>query len=155
MLFCRKQFEMLHITCKCCNMSLRLFVIVTWMVNQPCLTQWGWVTHICISTLNIIGSDNGLSLGQHQDIIWTNTGILLIWTLETHLSENLIAIHAFSFKKMPLKKLSGKWQPICPGLSVLMPWLGTKQATNCCLKYWYVKSAMRLWSTIRYNYMPS
>ena len=25
----------------------------------------------------IIGSDNGLSPGQHQEIIWTNAGILL------------------------------------------------------------------------------
>ena len=43
------------------------------------LTLRGWVTHICISKLNIIGSDNGLSPGRHQAIIWTNAGILLIW----------------------------------------------------------------------------
>ena len=30
------------------------------------LTHWGWVTHICISNLTIIGSDNGLSLGRRQ-----------------------------------------------------------------------------------------
>ena len=28
-------------------------------VNAKCLTHWGWVTHICISKLTIIGSDNG------------------------------------------------------------------------------------------------
>ena len=39
--------------------------------------------HICISKLTIIGSDNGLSPGQHQAIIWTIAGILLTETLET------------------------------------------------------------------------
>ena len=42
------------------------------------LTHWGRVTHICDSRLTITGSENGLSLGQHQAIIWTNAGILLI-----------------------------------------------------------------------------
>ena len=42
------------------------------------LTHWGRVMHIC--KLTITGSDNGLSPGQHQAIIWTNAGILLIWT---------------------------------------------------------------------------
>ena len=36
------------------------------------LTHWGRVTHICVIELTIIGSDNGLSPGQHQAIIWTN-----------------------------------------------------------------------------------
>ena len=33
--------------------------------------------YICISILTIIGSDNGLSPGWCQAIIWTNAGILL------------------------------------------------------------------------------
>ena len=32
-------------------------------------THWGRVTHICISKLTIIGSDNGLSPGRRQAII--------------------------------------------------------------------------------------
>ena len=63
------------------------------------LTHWGRVTHKCVSKLTIIGSDNGLSPGQHQAIIWTNAGILLIWTLGTNFSEILSKIHAFSYKK--------------------------------------------------------
>ena len=39
--------------------------------------HWGRVTHICISKLTITGSDNGLSSGRRQTIIWTNAGILL------------------------------------------------------------------------------
>ena len=33
------------------------------------LTHWGRVTHICVSKLSILGSDNGLSPGQRQAII--------------------------------------------------------------------------------------
>ena len=54
--------------------------------------------HICIHNLTIIGSDNGLSPGLHQAIIWTIAGILLIGPLETNFSEILIQIHIFSFK---------------------------------------------------------
>ena len=35
-----------------------------------------------------IVSHNGLSPGQHQAIILTNAGILLIWTFETNLQWN-------------------------------------------------------------------
>ena len=33
-------------------------------------------SRICVGKLTIIGSDNGLSPGRHQAIIWTNVGIL-------------------------------------------------------------------------------
>ena len=88
---------------------------------QPncCLTHWGRVTHICVSELNIIGSDNGLSHGRRQAIIWTNAGKLLIGHLGTNFSEILSEIHTFSFKKMHLKMSSGKCRPFCLGLNVL------------------------------------
>ena len=37
--------------------------------------HWGRVTHICVSELTIIGSDNGLSPGRRQTIIWNNAGL--------------------------------------------------------------------------------
>ena len=83
------------------------------------LTHWGRVTHICIGKLTIIGSDNGLLPGRRHAIIWTNAEILLIGPLETNFSEILIEIHTFSFRKMPLKLSSGKWQPFCLSLNVL------------------------------------
>ena len=83
------------------------------------LTNWGRVTHICVSNLTIIGSDNGLSPGRRQAIIWTNAGILLIGPLGTNFNEILIEIHTFSFKKMHLKMSSGKWRTFCLGLNVL------------------------------------
>ena len=86
------------------------------------LTQWGWVTHIyiCVGNLTIVGSDNGLLPGRRQAIIWTNAAILLIGPLRTNFNEILIKIHTFSFKKIDLKMLSGKWQPFYLGLNVLM-----------------------------------
>ena len=63
------------------------------------LTHWGRVTHICISRLRIIVSNNGLSPGWCQAIIWTNAGILLIGPLGTNFYEILIKIYTFSLKK--------------------------------------------------------
>ena len=83
------------------------------------LTHWGQVTHICVSELTIIGSDNGLLPGRHQAIIWTNAGILLIGRLGTKFNEILIEIHVISFKKIYLKMSSGKWGPSCVSLYVL------------------------------------
>ena len=70
------------------------------------LTHWGWVTHICVSKLTIIGSDNGLLPGRCQVIIWTSAGILLIGT---NFNEILIKILTFPFKKIHLKMLFAKW----------------------------------------------
>ena len=77
--------------------------------------------YICISKLTIIGSDNGLSPGWCQAIIWTNAGILLIGIgpLGTNFSETLIKIHTFAFKEMQLKISSGRWRAFCFELSVL------------------------------------
>ena len=68
--------------------------------RQTRLTQRGRVTHIRVSKLTIIGSDDGLSHGRRQAIIWTNAGICILFT------------------KMYLNMSSGKWQSFCLGLNV-------------------------------------
>ena len=77
--------------------------LVHWLIYASLglneLTHWGRVTHICIGKLTIIVSDNGLSPGRRQAIIWTNAGIVLIWTLRKHFSEMISEIHKLSFKK--------------------------------------------------------
>ena len=103
-----------------CTWSHCALFVVFLLSASGTLTHWGRVTHICVSKLSIIGSDNGLSPGRRQAIIWTNAGILLIRTLGTNFSEILNEIHAFSFKKMHLKMSSAKWRPFCLGLNVLM-----------------------------------
>ena len=92
---------------------------VCYDVHIASLTHWGRETHICVSKQTIIVSDNGLSPGRRQAIIWTNAGILLIRPLGTNFSEISFGIHTFSFRKMQLKMSSGKWRPFCLGLNVL------------------------------------
>ena len=77
------------------------------------------MTHIYVGKLTIIGSDNGLSPGRHQAIIWTNAGLLSIGPLRTYFSENLIKIQQLSLEKMHVKMASAKWRPSCLGLNVL------------------------------------
>ena len=82
------------------------------------INHWGRMTHVWIGNLTIIGSDNGLSPGRRQPIIWTNVGILLIGDLEANFSDILIEIHTLSFENMHLKMSSGKYCPFCLGLNV-------------------------------------
>ena len=72
------------------------------------LTHWGRVTHICVGINTNNGSDNGLSPGRRQAIIWTNAGMLLIEPLGTNFSGILSEIHTFSFKKKHFKTSSAK-----------------------------------------------
>ena len=69
----------------------------------PELTYLSRVTHLCVGNLIIIGSDNGLSLGRRQVIIWTNAGILLIGPSWTNFSEIVIKIYTFPLKKIHLR----------------------------------------------------
>ena len=98
----------------------------------PHLTHWGRVTHICVSKLTIIGSDNGLSPDRRRAIILTNVGISLIGPLGTKFNEILFGIQTFSFKKMHFKMSSAEWRPFCLGLNVLKKslwlWQSSKQA---------------------------
>ena len=107
-------------------------------------THWGWVTHISISKLTIIGWDNGLLPGQHQAIIWSSTEILLIGPLGTNFSESLIEIQPFSFTKMHLK-MSGKCVH-CDSASMCL-WLDTYLT-----KIYYLKlNTLIVHLTIRYK----
>ena len=85
-----------------------------------CLTHWGWVMHICVRKLTIVGSDNGLSSRQHlhQAIIWANGAILSIIHRGAYFSD-VFLIQKFSLKKMHLKMSPAKWRPCCLGLNML------------------------------------
>ena len=85
--------------------------------------------HICVGNLTIIVSDNGLSPGRRQAIIWTSDGILWIRPLGTNYSEILIAFLTFWLKKMRLNVSSAKWRPFCLGLNVWRA-LGQHYADN-------------------------
>ena len=91
-------------------------LLIKVMILSP-LTHWRRVTHICVSKLTIIGSDNGFSPGRRQAIIWTNAWIWLIRTLGTNFSEILNEIHTSSFRKMHVKMSPAKWRLFCLGLN--------------------------------------
>ena len=65
-------------------------------------THWGWVSHICVGNLNVIGSANGMSPDRRQAITWTQC-----W-------------NAF-------KMSSAKRRPFCLGLNVLTSYLQLKK----------------------------
>ena len=98
--------------------------IIVFPISINVLTHWGRVAHIFVGKITIIGSDNGLSPGRRQAIIWANAGILLIGPLGTNFSQFFIGIRTFSFKKMYLKMSYGKCRPFCLGLNMLMFFYG-------------------------------
>ena len=91
------------------------------------------MTHICVSKLTIIGSNNGLSPDGCQAIIWTNARLLLIGPLGTNFSEFLIKILTFSFKKMRLKVSSAKRRQFCLGLNVLTKYTVPHNRNMCVM----------------------
>ena len=96
------------------------WLLMPWQCKSTMvLTHWGQEIHIRISKQSIIGSDNGLSPGQHQASIRTNPVILSIGHIGTHFNEISIEIHIFSFKKLHFQ-MSRKWQPFCLGLKGLI-----------------------------------
>ena len=124
------QDRLYHIADLCQNKYMK--TILVYPQNSKILTHWGWVMHICISKLTIIGSDNGLSPGRRLAIIWTNAGILLIHTLGTNFSEFSSEVHTFSFKKIHLKVLSAKWRQFCLSLNVLIYWVHQFMHVSLC-----------------------
>ena len=82
-----------------------------------CLIEAEWRIYASVNWA-IIGSDNGMSPGRRQAIIWTNAGILSIRISGTNFREILVEIHIFHSRNA-LKKSSGKWWPFCLGFNVL------------------------------------
>ena len=62
------------------------------LMVRKLLIHRGRAAHICVGKLTTIGSDNGLSPGRRNAIIWTIAEILLIGPLGTNFSEILIRI---------------------------------------------------------------
>ena len=83
-------------------------LFVSFCLNQLVETEWP----ICVRKLMTIGSDNGLSPGQCQTIIWTNPVILLIGPLRINSSEILINIYIYIFiQEKTFKNIACK---VCP-----------------------------------------
>ena len=106
----QQQSYRMPIVCKC----------FLWMAPYSLNSSPPIATYMSVNWVNI-GSESGLSPDRRQAIIWTNTGILLIWPSGTNFSEIRIKIRNFSFMKMHLKMSSGKLRPFCSGGDELSP----------------------------------
>ena len=109
----------------CCDYTFTFlgFLVINFLYSSNLLRwQWGncviaslrWVMHICVGNLIIIGSDNGLLLGWHQAIIWTDARILFFWTPRNKHQWNFNQNAYNLIQENPFKMSSGKWQPFCP-----------------------------------------
>ena len=120
------------------------------------------MTHICVSENFITGSDDGLSPGRCQAIIWTNAGMLLIEPLGINFNEILIGINTFSFKKMHLKMSSAKWRLFRLGLNMEVWKYGRRShilvemiPSLDCNKYYqleYRECCLAFWAVLLYLY---
>ena len=95
-------------------------VSVTWP-----LTHWGRMTHICVSKLTITGSDNGLSSGRHQAIIWDIVNWNVVNKLQWNLKRNsYIFIQENAFENVVCEMAAILSRPQCVkvcGLSWMVP----------------------------------
>ena len=88
-----------------------------------------------VGNLTIIDSDNGLSPGWFQGIIWTNAEILSIRPTGTNFSEILIEIHTFSFNKTHLKMLPATPRSFCLGFTLF--YLKANDVIVMACKLWH------------------
>ena len=71
------------------------------------INSLGRVTYICVGNLTIISSDNGLSPGRRQAIIWTHAGYLLIGPLGTNFSRNSYILIQENTFEIVVREMSG------------------------------------------------
>ena len=103
--------------------SIQFSVNVYQLQSQGVLTHWGRVMHICVGNLTTIGSDNGLSPGRHQAIIWTNAGILLAGLVEKKLQWNFNQnpfIHENVFESVVCEMVAILSRPECVNWKALV-----------------------------------
>ena len=96
------------------------YILMIPVKNSACkgLTHWAeWSIYASVNYHHWFRK--WLSPSRRQGIIWTNAGILLIWSIGTEFSEILIEMNIFSFTIMHLNKSSAKCLPFCSGINVV------------------------------------
>ena len=125
-----------------CNMSLKNMVVTLppHLPRADKLIHWGRVTHICISRLAIIGSNNGLMPDRHQAIIWiylNQCWNVVNWTLGNEFEWNLnwniyIFIQEHAFENVFWKMASILPLPqCCKQLHHWSPVSGSQMTSSC------------------------
>ena len=114
-------------------------------LNQ-CQIIFNWTLRNSVGNSHRSTSPRPTTLEEGQELYVDLFSILCLWfwdsryedlqlfwlslkhCLGTHLSEIIIEIPTFSFKKIHLKMLSANWQPFCLGLNVITTCLISQQA---------------------------
>ena len=123
----------------------------TYVRVRHLVIHWGRVTHICVVNLTIIGSNNGLSPGRRQAIIWTNAGILLIGPLGNNFNRNSnIFIQEIPIWKCRLENaavlfVNSREKQICcdGGVSLQFRWISHLQTDNTAMVYEYRRASIK------------
>ena len=114
------------------------------------------MTHICVRKLTIIGSDNGLSPGWRQAIIWTNAGMLMV-PLGAKFSEILVEILTFSLKKCGLMcrlRSGGHFVSVSIGLNIEKYPIVIRLIQICSALYQFIYGNIFALLAIRAGYSP-
>ena len=115
------------------------------------------MTHICISKLTTINSDNGLSPGRHQVIIWANARWNIVNSNFRNKLQWNLKRNSYIFTKKYIEKNTLKWRPLCLGLNVLTldPWIKLirfdKRGTKVITRHTLNITLFRLGSTIIFH----
>ena len=110
-------------------------LIVSLVTRRRWLTDWGWVTHICVNKKNLWFRWWFITLSvpsYYLNQCWKIVNWILINKLQWNLNRN-----SFSFKEMHLKMSSGKCRPSCLVLNVLKQWSSADWATSHYLNLWW------------------
>ena len=108
--------------------------------NTVVLTHWGRVTHICVSKLTIIGSDNGLSPGRHHHYLnqcWNIVNSNLTNKLQWNLKRNsCIFIHENGFENVVCEMASILSRPPCVTNATIRAYMWNRILCICfCSQY--------------------
>ena len=90
------------------QLDLKTSFYLSWLNDCILLTHWGRVTHICVSDLTRIGSDNGLSAPSHyQNQCWNIVNKTLRNKLQWIFSRNSnIFIQENAFESVVCEKMA-------------------------------------------------
>ena len=107
-IMCMLSLNLLHFIITRCNISRASIFLeiskeilndyLSLLIGSTILTHWGRLTHIYVGNLTIICSDNGLSPGRCQTIIWIVAGLLSIGPLRTYFNEIWNKIQQFHWQ---------------------------------------------------------
>ena len=105
--------------------SFDFVVVVIELKKLLILTHWGRVTHICVSKLTIIGSDNGFVAWPAPSHYLNQCWIIVNWTLRNKLQWNLnrnsnIFIQENAFESVVCETAAILSRPQCVKLNKLL-----------------------------------